>query len=254
MSKFDYERRDVHLCYDRARSLSDEALRLWLDTIRRHLGAQRPRAIADVGCGTGRFAAALADYFRARVYAVDPSRKMLGVARARLGGAEVELLEGRAESLPIASGAVELVFLSMVYHHLEDRRRAASEFRRVLRDEGRLVIRTPTRERLSTFLWLKFFPAAQAIETQRTPSHREVVETLEQHGFRLAAHEVVRQQFTATLTEYYEKLSLRGLSTLAAISDEDFGEGLARLKSFCQSQATERAVEEELDLFVFAPG
>jgi len=38
-------------------------MRAWLDAIRSAIPAKDVRAILDVGCGTGRFAAALADAF-----------------------------------------------------------------------------------------------------------------------------------------------------------------------------------------------
>jgi ubiquinone/menaquinone biosynthesis C-methylase UbiE len=42
-------------------------LDLWMDQVATHVGAHQPRVILDLGCGTGRFAPALATRVRAAV-------------------------------------------------------------------------------------------------------------------------------------------------------------------------------------------
>lgn len=252
MSNSDYDRREVHLRYDRARELSSETLRLWLERLARHLESTAVETVIDVGCGTGRFSAALAEGFAARVFGVDPSQKMLGVARERTQDARVEFVNGSAEELPFEDSFADLIFLSMVFHHIGDKAKACAEFARVLKASGRLAIRTTTRERRESFLWLTFFPEAREIEARRMPSRDDLIATVERAGFRLEAYEIVRQEYARDFGEYYEKIALRGLSTLEAISDDAFEEGLARLKKFCESQDAARRVEEEIDLFVFS--
>lgn len=256
MEPFDYDRGEIHLRYDGARSFSPAALELWMGRLAAHVPREGVETIVDVGCGTGRFTAALAEVFAATVYGVEPSAKMLEVARENVARsharARIKLLEGAAEAVPVDEGAADLVFLSMVYHHIRDKRRACAEFRRVLRPSGRLVIRTATREGAGSYLWLSFFPEAAEIESGRTPSREELTNTLGGQGFRLAAHEIVRQPFAEDFREYEEKISLRGLSSLQAIPDEAFASGLARLREFCDAQPPARPVYEEVDLFVFA--
>jgi SAM-dependent methyltransferase len=53
---------------------------LWLGVISQRVPDGAPD-ILDLGCGTGRYSAAHADLFNARVIAVDPSLKMLAEAR-----------------------------------------------------------------------------------------------------------------------------------------------------------------------------
>ena len=262
MGGFDYDEGDIHRRYDRARGLPAGTLALWMRTLERHAGRVRP--VVDVGCGTGRFTLALARHFAARVYGVDPSSKMLETARAALqeavdgegpagesAAARVEFLQGAAERLPLASGAADLVFLSMVYHHIGDKPRARDEFARVTGPRGRVAVRTATRERADSFLWQRFFPEARELEARRTPSARELVPLFEAGGFRLEAHEVVRQFFASDARQYCEKIGLRGLSSLRAIPDDAFAEGLARLRAHCAARPS-GPVREDVDLFVFA--
>ncbi len=160
----DYDRSNVHLSYDASRKLSNDVLDLWLDRLAQHLPSQLG-CIIDLGCGTGRLTQriprALADRFSATVYGVDPSHRMLGVARENVARPDVLFLEGTAEHMPLDDGVADLIFLSMVYHHIHDLRRAYTEFLRVLKPGGHLCIRTSTWELLNTYLWVPFCPGAR---------------------------------------------------------------------------------------------
>ena len=96
--------------------------------------------VADLGCGTGAVAEALAPLVR-RVLAVDDSAAMLEACRARLVGLpNVEILEGQLESLPLEASSLDAATAILVLHHLPDPTRALAEVARVLRLGGRLVI------------------------------------------------------------------------------------------------------------------
>ncbi len=96
--------------------------------------------VADLGCGTGRTAAALAPYV-GKVIAVDASAEMLGAARERLGGAgNVDLRTGELEALPIEDGAVDLALLVLVLHHVGDPQVVLRDARRIVAPGGRLLV------------------------------------------------------------------------------------------------------------------
>jgi ubiquinone/menaquinone biosynthesis C-methylase UbiE len=104
--------------YDRGRSLRPEVLDVWLTTIEQHL--DRPiGTILDLGCGTGRFSEALARRVRARVIGVDPSPKMLQQAQLKMQQ-RAWFIVARGEDVPLEDGSVQLVFISMVFHHFLD--------------------------------------------------------------------------------------------------------------------------------------
>jgi len=251
MARFDYDRTDIHATYREARRLPEATLALWLDALAEHVPADSVNFIVDVGCGTGRFCDGLAERFSAPVCAIDPSEKMLSVALGDIRSDRVKLMRAAAESMPLRDGAADLAFLSVVYHHLRDKRQAARELRRVLGEGKWLAIRTAVRERLDSYLWLRFFPAARPIEFGRTPATDELTGLLQSTGFRLHAHTVIRHPFAENLTTYGEKIGMRGLSSLKAISDEDFRQGMAGLKAYCTAHDTGEPAWEDIDLFVF---
>ena len=64
---------------------------------------------------------------------LDPLRKMLDQARRKPAAGNVVYRQAAAEALPFPDGCADLVFMSMVYHHLSDPAAVARECHRVLR-------------------------------------------------------------------------------------------------------------------------
>lgn len=102
-------------------------------------------AILDIGAGAGTdtlIAARLVGP-RGRVYALDMTPAMLEKLRAivaRLGLANVEVVEGNAEDIPLPDTSVDAVTSNGVLNLVPDKRKAAAEIRRVLRPGGRVQI------------------------------------------------------------------------------------------------------------------
>ncbi|MER6948928.1 class I SAM-dependent methyltransferase [Nonomuraea sp. NPDC000554] len=91
----------------------------------------------DAACGTGRIAAYLAGRGH-RVRGVDSSPDMLEWARRRVPQAEFQL--GDLSSLPVPDGSVDLVVCSLALTHVPALGPMLTEFARVLRPGGHLVI------------------------------------------------------------------------------------------------------------------
>src|SRR5687768_1962524 len=105
------------------------------------LGLLDDRAtVADLGTGTGQFAATVAPYV-ARVVAVDASAAMLAAARRRVAPHDnVDLRQGELESLPLENGEADLAVLLLVLHHLAEPAAALAEAARVVKPGGRLLV------------------------------------------------------------------------------------------------------------------
>ena len=57
--------------------------------------------------------------------------------------------------------------------------------------------------------------------------------------------------FAKNLSEYVDKIKLRGVSSLKEVSDDEYQEGLVNLEKGCYENETGRAVLEDIDLLVF---
>ena len=75
---------------------------------------------ADIGCGSGRWAALVAPRV-GHLFVVDPSRKALAVAKANLQEfANVTAIEAAADDLPLADGSLDFAYCIGVLHHVPD--------------------------------------------------------------------------------------------------------------------------------------
>lgn len=96
--------------------------------------------VADLGCGTGQLAAAMAPFVR-HLVAVDDSDAMLEAAEGRLARfANVELRRGSIESLPVDDETLDVALLVLVLHHLPEPVRSLRQAVRTLKPGGRLLV------------------------------------------------------------------------------------------------------------------
>lgn len=93
--------------------------------------------VVDVGCGTVRAVAEMADR-GARVMGVDLDTQMVNLAQRRWP--DVEFREASAYALPLADGEVTAYRADKVFHELDDPDRALGEARRVLARGGRIAV------------------------------------------------------------------------------------------------------------------
>src|SRR3954469_7201094 len=103
--------------------------------------ARRGERVLDLGCGAGRFVAALREA-GAEAVGVEVAEAALERARVNAPGADLRLLEADG-SVPLAHGSVDLVWCSEVLEHAADVAQLLLEARRVLRPGGRLLVTVP---------------------------------------------------------------------------------------------------------------
>jgi len=180
------------------------------------------RRVLDIGCGTGRFLAQLAEV--AKAWGVDASPEMLGVARTRAAGAGLKL--GSAEELPFKDGWFERATMWLVAH-LIDRKRAFAEAARVLEPGGRFGVATFDPSYFDEFWLNELFPSMEAADRKRFPTAPELEQTLRGVGFdpRLLR---LSQRGTLDREVALERIRGKHISTFDLISDQEYEAGLAR--------------------------
>jgi len=113
------------------------------------LGLAPGAAVLDVGCGEGKQALTLAERFAFSVRGFDPVQRHIELSNERLRTATARLPElsgrlrfelGTAEALPVDNASVDLVWCKDVLVLVTALDRAYAEFRRVLKDTGRVLL------------------------------------------------------------------------------------------------------------------
>ena len=244
----DYDTTDIAVVYDRGRDHGPGVLELWMNVVASYVENQRINTILDLGCGTGRFTEALAAQFDAEVVGIDPSTKMLDQARSkRRDYSRVWYEPGRGEAIPLLNDSIDLIFMSMTFHHFDDPMLVGRECRRVLRDGGVAFLRTGIRERIPSYPYVDFFPQTHPILEDCLPSTAFIREVFESAGFSTIGTDMVTQQIAPDSLAYAEKLSTGADSVLARLSPSDFQAGLEAVRA----HATDQPVCEPIDVFVF---
>lgn len=246
----DYDATDIAATYDLGRDHGPEVLHLWMNVVSSHVRDQRIRTILDLGCGTGRFSEALRARFDAEVIGIDPSTKMLQEARRKRSDDRVQYHHGSGESIPVPDSSVDLIFMSMSFHHFENPTLAARECRRVLRDKATVFLRTGIRERISSYPYVDFFPESRAVLEECLPTNAFLREVFEAAGFATVTSEVVTQEIAPSYAAYAEKLSAGADSVLASLGPSEFAAGMRALRWHATS-IDDEAVFEPIDVFVF---
>ena len=228
--------------YQQGRSLAADVLDRWGDAVGPYL-PRGPIRVADVGAGTGIFAAAWPRWTNAAVVAIEPSAAMTGAGS--VDDPDVSFVLGTAEALPLVDGCAEVVWVSTALHHFADVHLAVGEFGRVLGRGGRVLVRTyaPGRTEIS---WLDALPGRAKWEA-RCHTEQQLTGLFSPQGFDLiAAREVLEgTESYAKSAEWVERMRDAD-SLLTALSDEEIAEGVSNLRS-----TPNKIGRLELTLFVF---
>ncbi|MEO3755537.1 class I SAM-dependent methyltransferase [Streptomyces sp. B6B3] len=246
--RVDFDRR-LHAVYARGRALPAETMAEWMRVFAGH-APRRPAVVLDLGSGTGRFTPALAEAFGGPVHGVEPSARMRAVAEESAAHPAVAYRHGSAEDIPLPDGSCDLALMFFVLHHVRDRPAAAAEIARVLRPDGRLLIRSWFTDRMPDLLWHRYFPRAREIELGVFPALSDVLDVFGAVGLRRIAFERVRLTLTPSLAAYADRLRQRAGSTFELLTEAEITAGQAALDAAAAAETTPTPVVEDCELLV----
>ena len=181
--------------------------------------------MVDIGCGTGRVAAALAER-GSRVWGVEPEPEMAARAQERLSTVKI----APAERLPFKDGWFERALMQLVIH-LVERPQAFGEARRVLAPDGRLVVVTFDTEHFEQYWLNSFFPSMEELDQARFPTPDQLVAELRAAGFEAVRLVPLAQRVVIDRDWALTKVRGRFISTLQLLDEDEFRSGLARLEA-----------------------
>jgi ubiquinone/menaquinone biosynthesis C-methylase UbiE len=188
-------------------------------------GLKRASRVLEVGCGTGNYIGAIARQIGCMSYGIDPSERMLGEARGKVG---VRVRLGKGEKLEFSSTFFDLVFTVDVIHHLGDRGAYFREAYRVIEPGGKICTVTDSEWIIRHRKPLSFyFPETVERELARYPSISELRVLMEKNGFARISENMVKFPYDLTDIEPYRN---KVFSALQLIPEEAFQEGIARME------------------------
>jgi SAM-dependent methyltransferase len=198
--------------YDELRQDDEGWWELFDATVARGLGAAT--RLLDIGCGTGRFAAAAAERLGIRTWGLDPSGEMLARARAR-GVRGAGWKQGVADDLPFRDGWFDAAVMRLVVHTLGARRPAAlREAARVLAPGGSLYVWTFEPEHFTGFYLAPYLPSLPALDLARFPDPDALAAELVADGFAAARTERLVQHRLVGRASAAERIRAGYISTV----------------------------------------
>ena len=218
--------------YKAVREVPRDGLGHWREAIRRHLSPLPGMTVADIGAGTGQFAAAFTDWFGLGMVAVEPSAAMRAQIPRR---PSIRVLDGNASALPLPDGSADGAWLSLMIHHIPDLEAAAREIRRVLRPGAPVLIRQGFPGRLGRVELIRWFPET-ARTTDTYPSVEQTCRAFAAAGFSREALEPIPETYPASLAEFLAQADTfrRADTTMRNLSEEEFLRGKERLRRAAQ--------------------
>lgn len=102
----------------------------------------REMVLADLGCGTGYFAIP-ASFRVKKVFALDIRQEMLEILRDKIKKDKISNIEpvlSDESSIPLPDNSIDVLFMANVFHEMEDRDSILKEGKRILKNDGKLII------------------------------------------------------------------------------------------------------------------
>src|SRR5262245_22642457 len=237
--------------YQSGRALSPEAADTWAAIVAHFVRQGTNTRILDLGAGTGRFSVLFARVFEAHVVGVEPSTAMLAATDDSAQPKRLTYVAGSAEAIPLRSQSCDLAWLSHVWHHIRDHQACGRELRRIVCDDGHVLVRGTFGDQLDGFPTLfRYWPATREI-CQQLPTIQQTARAFEAHGFTLAEHRRVPQMTCTSLDEFAKRTQLRADTALALLSDAEFREGQVAIERSVAHERSPTPVIEIIELLVF---
>lgn len=186
----------------------------------------RGQRVLDVGCGTGRLAAALAERGLARVWGVDPEPAMLERARQRVP-AGVGLKQGSAERLPFREAWFDRVVFWLSVH-LVERPTAFAEAARVLVPRGSVALVTFEPEHFAGYWLNRFFPSIERVDRARFPRPEQLERELVGAGFAPPRFVRIQDRETVPRAVALERVRAGHISTFDLLDPDEVRAGIER--------------------------
>jgi ubiquinone/menaquinone biosynthesis C-methylase UbiE len=224
MSKVNYN--EISQVYDDVRQVDIELINSFLQEIE----IEKETRVLDIGCGTGNYTDSLQKITQGEVYGVEPSKGMLGKAKAKQS--KVVFKQGSAAELPFEDEFFDFVYMTDVIHHVPEIGAMFAEINRVLKEKGRVCIVTQSHQQIENRPIARFFPGTVAVDKRRYPDIPEVIANAEDQGLKLVKNAVLNENAKIELgQEFLELVKKKGYSMLHLLSEEEYREGLMGLKN-----------------------
>ncbi|MFP6582823.1 MAG: class I SAM-dependent methyltransferase [Candidatus Hydrogenedentota bacterium] len=182
----------------------------------------------EIGPGTGNSALVFREGFDGTLFGLDRSLGMLREnAQKHIA---MQRVNGSATQIPFASNSFQFIFAVLAIHHVRELGALMSECFRVL-DTGACAFATAPRQFIDTYPLNDYFPSFAPIDRERFQHEDDVADGFSNAGFNNVEKVFFKRTPEPIDAQYVEKVENQFISTYALLPEEEFRDGLARLKA-----------------------
>ena len=221
--------------------------------------------LVDAGCGTGLFSSKMISHVK-RIEAIDLNSGMLSKAKAKMASEEtagrISFHNTSIDNLPFDNESVDSIMVNQVLHHLPENKdglwsnhyKVISEFSRVLKPNGTLIINRSTHEQLQHSFWFyHLIPKALKLVKEKHIDNENLFKHLKKNGFssieQKAPLDVIMQgDELFNVDGPFDPQWRRGDSIWSLVSDEDLNDVLEFLKGLKNSSKLEEFIKNNDEL------
>ena len=200
------------------------------------------RRVLEIGPGTGNVSQAFLAGHSCALTGLDRSTGMMG--RAREKDVNAAWVCGDAHDIPLASRCVDFVYGVLVLHHLANLAQAFGEWHRVLA-KGYAAFATAPHAFIHAHPLNEFFPSFAAVDAARFPSEKRLADLFYDAGFTDVSLDYSKAAPEPLDERYLEKVANRFISTLRLVPEDEYADGLMRMRERVKREGSIGVVQWE---------
>ncbi|GAB2565111.1 class I SAM-dependent methyltransferase [Gracilibacillus alcaliphilus] len=222
----------------------DDDLKTYIDH-----NPQSTYQVLDLACGIGIYLENQIknfDKFDINWYGLDASEEMLSKAKEKLE--HVTLLCDLAENLPCENESFDYISNNYAFHHFLNKGAVLDEVYRVLRQNGVYRMHNIAIHNMKNWWVYHYFPTAYEDDLKRFWEKEVIFNELSSRGFEVNLRMEYRLE-KVKVSDYLEYAENREISILTLISDQDYQEGLEKMRDEVKINPDKTIVNDFAEMF-----
>jgi ubiquinone/menaquinone biosynthesis C-methylase UbiE len=205
--------------------------------------------ILDLACGTGIYLDNQIKYFdnfNIDWHGLDASEDMLKKAKEKLEN--VSLVHGIAEDIPYEDEKFDYISNNYAFHHFVNKEPALDEVYRVLKKNGVYKLHNIAIHDMKKWWVYHYFPSAYYEDLKRFWEKEVIFNELSLRGFKVNMQIKYRLE-KVKVSDYLGYAENRDISILTLIDDQDYQEGLEKMRYDVKNNPDKTIVNDFAELF-----
>lgn len=221
-----YDYNEVSKVYDDVRKADFEVVKFIIEKAQINEGSK----VLEIGCGTANYLSLINQLTQAKVWGVDRSRGMLNKAKKKCSNA-IFIEDDAVKLMKIPDKTFNVVYMVDVVHHIKDIHTMLLNIKRILMDNGILIIFSDSHEHIKNRLTTKYFPETLEPELKRYQDTPELIGSLSEASYKqIESGSLEIEDDESYGIKLVDIASEKGFSMFGLISDKAISEGIKRIR------------------------